>query len=61
MYVRVRATNLRTDASLMRLAGVDEVALRADAVSGPSPSVGSACNVVPMLVCGDPAAGANYG
>ena len=54
IFVRVRATNFRTDASLMRMGGVNEVDLRASAVAGPSPAVGSACNIAPMLVCGVP-------
>ncbi|MEO6186894.1 MAG: pilus assembly protein TadG-related protein [Steroidobacteraceae bacterium] len=61
-YVRIRATNFTTDAGLLRVASLPEVQLRASAVAGPSPAIGTACNVAPMLVCGNPTAGAvNYG
>jgi Flp pilus assembly protein TadG len=60
MYVRVRLENFRTEASLSTVLGLTEMPARASAVAGPSPSVGQACNIVPMVVCGDPMAPAPY-
>ncbi len=45
------------------LVGATEKTVAATAVAGPSPTIREACNIAPMMVCGDPAAGAenNWG
>src|SRR5262249_61163453 len=55
-YVRVRATNLRLPGWFIRVMGFTEKIVGASAVAGPSPTLEEICNVVPMMVCGDPAA-----
>jgi len=55
-YVRVTATNLRLPGWLIPVLGVDEMVVGASAVAGPSPTIDTACNLVPMMVCGDPLA-----
>ncbi len=57
-YVRVIATGFTLPTWLVRIGGVSQGTVTASAVAGPSPSVNSACNIAPMMVCGDPAAGA---
>lgn len=54
-YVRVTASNFTMPAWLIQLMGVDEKIVSATAVAGPSPSIGQSCDVVPLIVCGDPA------
>jgi len=56
-YVRVRARNFETPAWFSRVVGVTEIIVAATAVAGPSPTINVACNIAPMMVCGDPAAG----
>jgi Flp pilus assembly protein TadG len=57
-YVRVTANGFTRPTWLVTLIGVNQVTLSATAVAGPSPSIGNSCNLAPMMVCGDPAAGA---
>jgi len=57
-YVRVTAQNFRMPAWLVRVVGVNEMVAGARAVAGPSPTILNACNLVPLIVCGNPAAGA---
>jgi Flp pilus assembly protein TadG len=59
-YVRVRAQNFRMPAWFSQVLGVTEKTTAASAVAGPSPTVGQACNLLPVMVCGDPAAGPPY-
>ena len=59
-YVRVRATNFRMGAWFATLVGITEKTIAATAVAGPSPTIGTACNIAPMMVCGDPAIGGPY-
>jgi hypothetical protein len=40
--------------------GATDKRVGATAVAGPSPTINSACNIMPMMVCGDPAAGPPY-
>jgi hypothetical protein len=56
-YVRVRVENFTLGSWLIQLMGIDEKIVRASAVSGPSPTIGQACDIVPLIVCGDPDAG----
>ena len=56
-YVRVRARNFRMPAWFSAVVGVTEKVVAATAVAGPSPTINTACNIAPMMVCGDPDAG----
>jgi Flp pilus assembly protein TadG len=64
-YVRVRADDFTMWTGFAALVGVSETATAATAVAGPSAPIGpgEACGLVPMMMCGDPAAGAagNWG
>jgi Flp pilus assembly protein TadG len=64
-YVRVRATGYVLPAWLAQVGGILQKTVAASAVAGPRTlNVGSTvCNLAPMMVCGDPAAGAagNWG
>jgi hypothetical protein len=59
-YVRVRADNFSMWTSFTALLGFDELTTGASAVAGPSAPIGApeVCDLVPMLVCADMAAGA---
>ena len=50
-YVRVIASNFSITASLTAVLGITDLDIRASAVSGPSPTINSACNIAPMVVC----------
>jgi hypothetical protein len=56
MYVRVRAENFTMPAWLISLLNINEKVVRASAVAGPSPTLGAACDLVPLIVCGVPLA-----
>jgi hypothetical protein len=56
-YVRVRATNFRLPVWFANIVGATEKVVAATAVAGPSPTINTACNIAPMMVCGDPDAG----
>lgn len=59
LYVRARANNMPLEAWLAGVLGITEKTVSATAVAGPSPPLGVdsfACNLAPMMVCGDPAA-----
>jgi Flp pilus assembly protein TadG len=59
-YVRVRAENFALPVWFSVVLGITEKSVAASAVAGPSPTINQACNIMPMMVCGDPAAGAPY-
>jgi hypothetical protein len=59
-YVRVRALNFTMGAWFATLVGITEKTVAATAVAGPSPTINTACNIAPMMVCGDPAAGGPF-
>ena len=59
-YVRVVASNFTMWNGLTSLVGVTDMETAASAVAGPSPTIDNACNIAPMMVCGDPGAGAPY-
>jgi hypothetical protein len=59
-YVRVRADNFAMRTWFSNIVGVSETRAAASAVAGPSPTINHACNIMPMMVCGDPGAGAPY-
>jgi hypothetical protein len=56
LYVRVTATNFTLPAWFIRVLGFNDKVVGASAVAGPSPTINTACNLAPMMVCGDPAA-----
>lgn len=64
-YVRVRATNFTMWSSFSRLVGIDGLSTAASAVAGPSAPIGTggACDLAPLTVCADLAAGSagNWG
>jgi hypothetical protein len=59
-YVRVRARNFRLPVWFASVVGATDKVLAASAVAGPSPTINTACNIAPMMVCGDPDAGAPF-
>jgi Flp pilus assembly protein TadG len=59
-YVRVRAENFALPVWFSVVLGITEKSVAASAVAGPSPTINQACNIMPMMVCGDPAAGPPY-
>jgi hypothetical protein len=62
-YVNVTARNLRLPGWFIPIMGVNELVVGASAVAGPSPTIGTACNIAPMMMCGTPGlqASDNYG
>ena len=57
-YVRVSATGFTLPAWLVQIAGTTQMTITATAVAGPSPTINTSCNPVPMLACGTASAGA---
>lgn len=53
-YVRVIATGFALPAWLVEVAGFRQLQVSATAVAGPSPTANTACNIAPMMVCGNP-------
>jgi len=53
-YVRVRARNFRMPMWFASIVANTEKAVAASAVAGPSPTINTACNLAPMMVCGEP-------
>ena len=56
-YVRVRARNFQLNVWFATVVGATDKVVAASAVAGPSPTINRACNIAPLMVCGDPAAG----
>lgn len=56
-YVRVSTDNLAMPSWFAGIVGVDEKRAAASAIAGPSPTLLEACNIMPMMVCGNPIAG----
>jgi len=52
-YVRVIATGFNMATSLSAVIGVTDMDIDASAVAGPSPTIDTACNIAPILVCAD--------
>lgn len=50
-YVRVVATDFTLNATLSAVLGVTDFDIAATAVAGPSPTINSACNIAPLVVC----------
>jgi Flp pilus assembly protein TadG len=59
-YVRVRATGFSMPMWFSAVVGATTKTAAAAAVAGPSPTINQACNLMPMMVCGDPTAGAPF-
>lgn len=59
-YVRVRALNFSMPVWFSAVLGITDKRVGATAIAGPSPTIDNACNIMPMMVCGDPAAGGPY-
>jgi Flp pilus assembly protein TadG len=57
-YVKVIANGFTRPTWLVSLAGIPQITVGATAVAGPSPSIGTACDLAPMMVCGNTSAGA---
>ncbi len=57
-FVRTAITGFTTQMSLVAVLGISSVNVAGSAVAGPSPSLVTACNVVPVAVCSSAAAGA---
>ena len=53
-YVRVIATGFTFPAWFAEIAAIRRLGVTASAVAGPSPTIGDACNLVPILACGTP-------
>lgn len=60
-FVRVIAENFDVGTTLSRVLGINEIPVRASAVSGPSPTIKNACDVAPILVCAEDVTADNYG
>lgn len=57
-FVKVTAAGYTRPTSLLNVIGIPNTVVGATAVAGPSPSINTACNLVPMMVCGNASAGA---
>ena len=53
-YVRVIATNFAFPAILLEVAHFSQLSVSASAVAGPSPTINTACNIAPLMACGNP-------
>jgi hypothetical protein len=52
LYVRVSASGFSISATLASVVGFKDFVIGAKAVAGPSPTLNTACNIAPMMVCG---------
>jgi Flp pilus assembly protein TadG len=52
-YVRVAASGFARPTWFMNLAGIPQMTVAATAVAGPSPTINQACDIVPLVVCGN--------
>jgi len=51
-YVRVSASGFSRPTWFVQLLGIPQMSVAATAVAGPSPTINQACNIVPLVVCG---------
>jgi hypothetical protein len=51
LYVRVTANDFVMPAWLIQVIGISQKSVSATAVSGPSPTINSSCNLVPLIMC----------
>ncbi len=56
-YVRVIADDFTIPSWIIQVLGINTKQVSASAVSGSSPTLGNPCDIVPLIVCGDPDAG----
>ncbi|MCF6293979.1 MAG: Tad domain-containing protein [Robiginitomaculum sp.] len=56
-YVRIRLNEgvVQIDSLFMTGAGISNYEFTGSAVAGPSPALSTVCNVLPAIICGDPA------
>jgi Flp pilus assembly protein TadG len=54
MYVRVIANGFTLPAWFISVLGINQKTVGATAVAGPSPTINYACDLVPLIICGDP-------
>jgi hypothetical protein len=54
-FVRTSVTGFATQMSLISVLGISSINVAGNAVAGPSPPIVSACNVVPVFMCANPA------
>jgi len=59
-YVRVSATGFTRPTWFSEIAGINQMTVTATAVAGPSPTLNTVCDIVPLVVCGTPNV-ANFG
>jgi hypothetical protein len=60
-FVRASIAGFTTQMSLISVLGISSVNVAGNAVAGPSPPIVSACNVVPVFMCANPANPPLYG
>jgi hypothetical protein len=60
-FVRTSITGFATQMSLISVLGISSINVAGNAVAGPSPPIVSACNVVPVFMCANPALPPLYG
>ena len=54
-FVRASITGFSTAMSLVSVLGINSLNIAGSAVAGPSAPLQNVCNIVPILMCGDPA------
>jgi hypothetical protein len=54
LYVRVTASSFSIASTLASVAGINNFTIAASAVAGPSPTINTACNLAPIMMCGGP-------
>lgn len=52
-YVKVAATGFARPTWFANLAGIPQMTVAATAVAGPSPTINQACDIVPLVICGN--------
>jgi Flp pilus assembly protein TadG len=57
-FVRTSVVGFTTQMSLVSVLGIGSINVTGSAVAGPSPSLIQACNIVPIMMCGNAGAGA---
>jgi Flp pilus assembly protein TadG len=60
-FVRTSITGFTTQMSLVTVLGIASINVAGNAVAGPSPPIVTACNIVPVFMCGNPAQPPLYG
>jgi hypothetical protein len=60
-FVRTAIAGFTTQMSLISVLGIPSINVAGNAVAGPSPPIVSACNVVPVFMCGNPTQPPLYG